>query len=72
MANKANATGIAGGAIALALIDVLVSRGDLSRDDAKSILSAALSRVSAYASVERIDDAHDAIAILRTVSARFT
>jgi hypothetical protein len=71
MSNKANALAIAGGAIAVTLIDTLVSRNILSAEDARSIVSAALSRVSAHASVERMDDAHDAVLVLRTVSARF-
>ena len=70
--NNANATAIAGGAVSLALIQVLIRKDILTRDDARSILNAAQSRVAAYASSSGIDDAHNALTVLRSLAGEFS
>jgi hypothetical protein len=47
-AAKATGMGIAGGAIATALIDLLVAKGVIDRDDVRGVLESALYRAAMY------------------------
>jgi hypothetical protein len=70
MIRSSGSIAAAGGAICLALIDVLVSKGILTADDVRQISTAAQRDLTAVAGASGVDDAVNGARIVSTVFAK--